>query len=165
MRLVVAADAVAPIVDRHSTQAARPANIIRRIGKPSLHVSASIADRELDGKGVSCVCPAHLTEWSNRADPLGRLGREAGRLGGEVVLFAKVGGAGRGSAELDDRSLGVAGLLEEVGAHGMEAVVVAEPFAETVEHGKAGAWSVGHRGGDRPVERHHRFPVIRSSRP
>ncbi len=39
----------------------------------------------------------------------------------------------------------------------MQAVVIAEPVAETIEQGQASAWTLGHGGGDGPVEPDHRI--------
>lgn len=69
---------------------------------------------------------------------------EPGGLGGEVVLLAQVVGAGGGGPELGDGGVDVAGPLEQVGAHGPQAVVVAEPLLETSSSARpaSGPWSI-----------------------
>ena len=84
------------------------------------------------------------------------IGGQAGRLRGQVLLLAQVGGAGRRGPELGDRVLPVAGLLQQVGAHGVQPVVVAEALAEAVEQREAGLRPAGHCRGHGPVEPHHR---------
>ena len=72
--------------------------------------------------------------------------RQAGGLGGEELLLADVRRAGGRGPELDDGGVGRAGLLEQVRAHRVQAVVVAEPLVEAVEQGEAGIRAVEHRG-------------------
>jgi len=70
------------------------------------------------------------------------------------VLFAKVVGSVGCGPELDDGSLGVTGQLEEVGAHRMEAMVVAELLTHAVEQCEFGGMSLGVSLGTPGVRRH-----------
>ena len=92
---------------------------------------------------LGLIVPHRSDAFTGTSEPIPVVARHRvasrGGLGGEVVLLAEVRGAGGRGPELDDRGLRVAGQLEEVGAHGMQAVVVAELLVEPVEQREAGA--------------------------
>src|SRR5262249_46712193 len=83
-------------------------------------------------------------------------GRQPGRPGDEVILFPNVGGAGYRGPELRQRSRPVTRLLEEVGSHRMEAVMVSQTRFEAIEERESGGRSLSHGGSNRPIEGHHR---------
>src|ERR1017187_4652281 len=94
--------------------------------------------REVPGSRACQVSElGHVGRVTSARSAVGQLSRQAGGLGGQVVLLAEVRGAGGRGAELSDGGLGVTGQVEEVGTHRMQPVGVAEPLAETVEQREA----------------------------
>lgn len=75
---------------------------------------------------------------------------ETGRLGGPVMGFTEVAGAGGSRAELLGRLDGTA-LLREVRPNRVQGMMVAEAHAKTVDQGEADPRPVDHRRRDRPV--------------
>ncbi len=70
---------------------------------------------------------------------------EPGGLGGQVVLLRHARRAGRRGPVVRDRRLGVAGHLEQVGAHGVEPVVAGQPLVErrrAASRPAAGPWTM-----------------------
>jgi len=72
------------------------------------------------------------------------------------MAFTEVAGAGGSRAELVGGGLDGTRLLQEARPDRVQAMMVAEAHAKTVDQGEAGPRPVGHRRRDRPVRRDHR---------
>ena len=92
-----------------------------------------------------------------RSSSAAQLPLRASRLNHQIVLFRKAGGSDRGGPIVLDGFLEIAKHLEQMTAHGIEPIMIAQAFVavQSPETLQSARWPVRHRGGDGVVEHYH----------